>query len=322
MDINYTAEPTLAKFHASDAFVRGVRGPIGSGKSVGMCIEILSRAIRQVAWEGVRRSRWAVARNTYPELKATTIKTWQQWVPDSIAPIKWDVPISSFLVITLPDGTRVELEVLFLSLDRPEDAKKLKSLDLTGVWLNEASELPKAILDMATGRVGRFPSKSQGGSNWSGVIMDTNCPDDDHWYYKLAEIDKPEGYEFFAQPGALIKSGVSYIPNPDAENVKNHSLGYEYWLRQIPGKADQWIKVFVLGQYGTVHDGKPVYPEYNDTLHVKEINPIQGVPLTIGIDFGLTPAAVITQVDTRGRLLVLDEVIGEDMVSGSSWRHC
>lgn len=310
-EINYVAAPTASLFHHSQAFVRGLRGPIGTGKSVTCCMEIVRRAVEQVAWNGVRRSRWAAIRNSYPELKTTTIKTWEDWVPN--ATIRWDAPITSMFVVDLPDGTKVECEVLFISLDRPADVKKLKSLDLTGVWLNEASELPKAILDMATGRVGRFPSKAQGGSEWSGIIMDTNSPDDDHWYYKIAETNRPEGYEFFAQPGALMKVGDDYVPNPAAENVTNHVLGYEYWLRQIPGKDAQWIKVFVLGEYGSVHDGKPVYGEYNDTLHVKAIHPIPNVQLRIGLDFGLTPAAVITQTDARGRLLVLDELCGEDM---------
>jgi hypothetical protein len=48
----------------------------------------------------------------------------------------------------LGDGTGLELEVLFLALDRPDDVKKLKSLELTGAWLNEASELEQAVLDM------------------------------------------------------------------------------------------------------------------------------------------------------------------------------
>lgn len=312
-----TQEPTLSAFHRSNAFVRSIRGPIGSGKSVASCNEIVRRAREQEPFNGVRRTRWAAARNTYPELKSTTIKTWEDWFPDSVAPIKWDSPISSMFVRDLPDGTRIECEVLFLSLDRPADVKKLKSLDLTGLWLNEVSELPKAALDMGTGRVGRFPSKAQGGASWSGVIMDTNSPDDDHWLYELAEATKPDGYEFFTQPGALLRVGDTYVPNPAAENVKNHQLGYDYWLRQIPGKSPEWIKVFVLGQYGSVHDGKPVYYEWNDTLHAKEINPIQGKPLVIGLDFGLTPAAVITQNDARGRLLVLDELCGEDMgISG------
>lgn len=334
--INYKAEPTASRFHRSNAFVRGLRGPIGTGKSVTCCMEIMRRAAEQEPFEGVRRSRWAAIRNSYPELTSTTIKTWQDWVPEDIAPISWDAPITSLVKTKLPDGTWIECEVMFISLDKPKDVKKLKSLDLTGVWINEASELPKAILDMATGRVGRYPSKVMGGATWSGVIMDTNSPDDDHWYYELAENPSPEEiaqrqnltaqlrklgvlgstqelYDWFAQPGALIKVGDNYEPNPLAENVNNHELGYGYWLRQVAGKTDEWIKVFVLGQYGSVHDGKPVYHEYNDSLHVKEINPITGSPLKIGLDFGLMPSAIITQNDVRGRLLVLDELCGEDM---------
>lgn len=311
--INYVAEATAKLFHRSTAFVRGLRGPIGTGKSVTCCMEIVRRAGEQAAFDGVRKSRWAAIRNSYPELKSTTIKTWQDWVPDDVATMKWDAPITSVFSTLLPDGTRIECEVLFISLDRPADVKKLKSLDLTGAWLNEASELPKAVLDMATGRVGRYPSLAQGGASWSGIIMDTNSPDDDHWWYEIAENNRPEGYEFFAQPGALLKVGDTYEPNPLAENVQNHVLGYGYWLRQVPGKDEQWIKVFILGEYGSVHDGKPVYGEYNDTLHVKAINPLKDVPLKIGLDFGLTPAAVITQNDARGRLLILDELCGEDM---------
>ena len=312
MALDYKAAPTASRFHRSNAFVRGLRGPIGTGKSVTCCMEIIRRGREQSAFQGVRKTRWAAIRNSYPELTSTTIKTWDDWAPG--ANTVFAAPICSTLARTLPDGTRLEIEVLFISLDRPADVKKLKSLDLTGVWINEGSELPKAVLDMATGRVGRFPSKAQGGSTWSGVILDTNSPDEDHWLYELAEVTRPEGYEFFSQPAALLKmSDGSYAPNPDAENVENHTLGYEYWLRQIPGKDDQWIKVFILGQYGSVHDGKPVYPEWNDSLHCKEIYPVQGVQLKIGIDFGLTPAAVLTQNDAKGRLLVLDEICGEDM---------
>lgn len=336
LNINYYAEPTCSRFHRSNAFVRGIRGPIGSGKSVACCIEIVRRAIEQTAFEGVRRSRWAVIRNTYPELKTTTIKTWQDWVSETHAPIVWGSPITSNLTLNLADGTRVECEVLFLALDKPDDVKKLKSLDLTGIWMNEACELPKAVLDMATGRVGRYPSKVMGGSAWSGVIMDTNPPDDDHWWYKLAEgtdaealamqeelksqmvelglMDAMDEFQaFFSQPPALLKQDGKYIPNPLAENVRNHSLGIGYYLRQVVGKTEEWIKVFIMGQYGSVHDGKPVYPEYNDNLHCAPTRPIFGKKLDIGLDFGLTPAAVICQQDARGRLLQHDELCGTDM---------
>ena len=51
-----------------------------------------------------------------------------------------------------------DIDVLFLALDREEDVRKLLSLELTGAWINEAREIPKAIVDTLTGRVGRYPA--------------------------------------------------------------------------------------------------------------------------------------------------------------------
>ena len=56
----------------------------------------------------------------------------------------------------LGDKTTVELEVIFLALDKQEDVKKLLSLELTGVWINEAREIPKSIVDACTMRVAAF----------------------------------------------------------------------------------------------------------------------------------------------------------------------
>ncbi|MDD5220556.1 MAG: hypothetical protein PHV11_08325, partial [Candidatus Bipolaricaulis sp.] len=69
----YKPSPTGLKFHASNAFCRAVRGPYGSGKSSMMVIEILSRAFEQVPFRGVRKSRWVILRNTFPELSLTTL---------------------------------------------------------------------------------------------------------------------------------------------------------------------------------------------------------------------------------------------------------
>ena len=42
----------------------------------------------------------------------------------------------------------------------------------------------KAVID-GTIRVGRYPSKEDGGPTWRGVILDTNPPDDDHYIYRF-----------------------------------------------------------------------------------------------------------------------------------------
>ena len=309
-----------ANFHQSEAFVRGLKGPVGSGKSSTCCMEIMRHTLKQTPYNGVRRARWAVIRNTYPELKSTTIKTWENWFNSDIAPIKWDTPITSTIRIKdCGDGNALELEVVFLALDKASETGKLRSLELTGGWINEASEVPKEVFDMLTQRVGRYPPKTMGGPTHPCVILDTNPPDDDHWYYKFAEEERPDNWDFFDQPGGLIRvqdgEDVHYEPNPLAENIFNLTQGYDYYLNMIGGKTDDWIKIFVLGQYGTTADGKPVYPEYNDKIHVAdhELEPNPMLPVYLGWDFGLTPACVIGQMTPKGQLVILDELVAEDM---------
>ena len=199
----YNAHPTLQKFHASDAFYRGTRGPVGSGKSTAMCMEIMRRAKEQVAGpDSIRRTRFAVIRNTYRELKDTTLKTWLAWFPESYFGV-----FNNGDMIHNVKFDDVEMEVMFRALDRPQDVKKVLSLELTGAWINEAREVPKGIIDAIGDRVGRYPAVKDGGCTWRGVIMDTNPGDTDHWWYRLAEEDRPEGWNFFAQPGGLTEVG-------------------------------------------------------------------------------------------------------------------
>lgn len=308
--------PTMARFHQALEFVRLVVGPVGSGKSTACCWEIVLKANAQTPFNGVRRSRWAVIRNTYPELESTTIKTWSQQFPEPLFKLLWGAPITCTAKYPLTDGTTVELEVLFMSIDRPQDVKKLLSLELTGIYLNEFREMPKAVLDMGTARVGRFPSKDMGGASWCGIIGDTNPPDDDSEWYTLMEEMKPEGYAFFRQPGALVGTCIEDMKtNPRAENIQNLNDGYGYYRRMIGGKTWDWIKVYVCGEYGSYFDGRPVYQEYVDSVHCTK-EPLEvwrGLPLVIGMDFGLTPAAIICQETGRGQFRAIDEVVATDV---------
>jgi len=307
MKVKYKPSPTLMKFHESsdmeDAFVRGVKGPIGSGKSVAMCMEIMLRAQDQRPYKGVRRSRWGVIRNTYRELVDTTIKTWMDWFPEHLG--VWSTGnMCHTIVQRLPDNTILYLEVLFRALDKPNDVKKLLSLELTGGWINEAKEIPKSVLDMLQGRVGRYPPPFKGGASWFGVIMDTNPPDNDHWWYKIFEEDCPDNWKHFAQPSGL---------SDEAENLEN--LPKNYYKNLIGGHDKEWINVFVHGIYGFVSDGKPVWPEYKDDIHyhAEELPHSGASTIYVGIDFGLTPAAVIGQLTATGQLQVIDELVTEDM---------
>lgn len=253
--------------------------------------------------EGIRKTRWAIIRNTYRELTDTTMESFFDWFPKELGlwramDMKWT------LTRPLGDGTILEAEFIFRALDKPDDIKKLLSLEITGGWINEAREVPKAVVDMLMGRVGRYPSAREGGATWHGIILDTNPPDSDHWMYKLFEENCPDNHAIFHQPSGL---------SPEAENISN--LPKNYYGNMQAGKDQEWINVYVHGHYGFVQDGKPIYSEYKDDVHHTD-QPIlldTSRPIYIGIDFGLTPAAVLAQESASGRWLLIDELVTEDM---------
>jgi len=301
--VRYVAPPTVAKFMSDDSFVRTIVGPLGSGKSSGCSSELLRRACMQAtSFDGVRRTRWCVIRNTYRELADTTRRTFEQWIPSSLG--IWHESSNRFIA-RFGD---CHAEFLFRALDKPGDVDKLKSLELTGAWVNEGIEIPKSVFDMLQGRVGRYPSKADGGvgASWFGIIIDTNPPDVDHWLYKafIEEGEKNPDFKIWIQPGGLA---------PNAENVEN--LPQDYYKRLVQGKTKAWIDIFVNGQFGFVMDGKPCYPEWNSSIH---IDPTltwlpKAFPVVIGNDFGLTPAACWGQIDSDGQVQILYEYVTEDM---------
>ncbi|NOI66913.1 TerL [Vibrio sp. 99-8-1] len=352
MRIKYIASPTFkTKVHRLRPLVTAIRGPIGSGKSVGCVMHMKKIAMEQEPNEdGVRKTRWVCIRNTYPDLKGTVIKTFQDWLPQSICPIVYDAPIRAMWKQHHPDGkTRIECEFFFLSLDKPKDISKLMSLECTGVWINEAQFMPKAIVLEALSRAGRYPSMRDGGPTWYGMIMDTNSPDDDHWWYDFEEgIDEetgkrlcPDNWEFVVQPagiteisgipeGALSKDqremirkglfvdylGKRFVANPDAENVANHKNGFGYWLEKVQGQTLNWIRSRMCNVFATVADGKPVFGDsFNREIHVSanKLLPVKGWTTLVGLDFGLTPAATFIQISPVGQVRVIDEVVSESM---------
>jgi hypothetical protein len=300
MELDYTPAklaPTCKRFALSDAPVRLIMGPLGSAKSSTCVRELARRAMRQKRnAEGLRRTRWAVIRNSYRELEDTTRKTFEDWIPLRLG--RWREADFAF-DLRFDD---VQAEVLFRALDRPDDVRKLLSLELTGAYINEAREMPKGVFDMLGLRVGRYPAMRDGGPTWSGIWMDTNPPDTDHWIYKLFEEDKPAGFALFRQPGGR---------SPNAENLENLKPGY--YEQGMLGKTAAWIKVYVDGEYAFVRDGRAVFPEYDDETHCREFAITPGAPIRLGMDFGLTPAAVLAQRGADGQLQVFDELVAEEL---------
>ena len=317
---------TLARYLKSEARVSLIMGPLGSGKTFASCEKIFNLMCAQKPnQQNIRKSRWYAIRNTYPDLLSTTVKDWLELFGDlgryKGAGIE---PPSHTMKFRLRDRTQVHAELVFLALDRPLSIKKLRGSQVTGFWLNETKELDKAVVDMADLRHGRYPSAMDGGPSWHGMIGDTNAPDDDSWYYELSEETRPKNWVFFTQPGGVYREMVSdgmtgqkwngkWKINKDAENLPN--LPNDYYEAGLQGKSDNWIAVNLANEYGTVMDGKAIYEEqWNDTLHATDtIQVIPDHPICVGLDFGLTPAAVIGQETPNGSINILHELVAEGM---------
>lgn len=260
---------------------------------------------------GVRPVRVVVVRNTYPDLVSTTIRDWAAMTGE-IAPIKMGHPPSQHLQFRLPDGSTVHCDMLFIALDRPEHVRKLRGLQATIAWLNEAKELPYAIVEMIDARLGRYPSRALAGVDCTGggaIIGDTNAPDDDHWYANM-ERKPPDGWRFFVQPGAVERIPGGWKVNENADNIDN--LPEKYYERLLNGKRPEWIKVNLANLFGTSVDGRPVIDEFSPEMHVREFEVDPDSPVLAGADWGLTPALVLGQ-QVNGQLRIFDEIITENM---------
>ncbi len=307
-DINYTPSLTCGNFMLSDAKMRVLMGPVGSGKSVTSSFEVIRRAGQQTPGsDGIRRTRAAVVRETARQLADTTIKTFLDWFPPG--PCGRYMRTAKTYFFKVAD---IECEVMFRALDDADDVANLNSLELTFAWFNECRDIHPDIIDAMSKRIGRYPSKRDVGPSWFGMWGDTNPPTmDTWWYYQMEGIDADDGvspndngWDVFKQPSGR---GVA------AENVEN--LPENYY--DIRGRSEEYIRVYIDGEYGLSSAGQPVYKYFRPDYHMADssLTPIiNGVrPIVVGMDLGLTPAAVIGQSDPRGRALILADAVSFDM---------
>lgn len=319
---DYHPPPTLERFMLDEAFLRSVFGPFGSAKSTCCVQEIVRRANEQLPSEldGIRRSKVLVVRNTYKELLATTWETFRMLYPPEIWGVFRKTNMQYDMSWRHPDGGLVQLQVLFRALDGDDASRSLLSLELTGAWVNEAREVNPLIITRLTGRLGRYPAPSDYPSDPKGkkrhryLIMDSNPPLLGSWLYCMHEKRDPlnpsrrlqNKWSCYRQPSAM---------GPDAENLENLPDGY-YEDMMSSGMAENEIRANVYGEYLQGSLGKAIHAWFRPDYHTadSELDPAEGnYPVVVGMDCGLSPAAVFTQKQQSGAVHVLDELVAHSM---------
>lgn len=310
--IDYTPPPTvrdfIGHFIPESLFYSWILGPVGSGKTTGILFKLAYMAQLQTPSprDGIRRSRAVVVRNTFPQLRDTTIPSFNYWFKDGQAGV-WKATTNTF-IIKFGD---VECEVLFRALDTADDVARVLSLEVTFAVIDEFVQIKKEIIEALAARCGRYPPAIDGGAtNW-GMWGSSNTGDEDSWWYSYL-IDPPSGklpnnVRLFIQPSGFL---------PVAENIENLPGKAKYYTNLKEGKSEEWVRQFIEVQWGYSLDGQPVFPMFNREIHVAKnpLMPNPHLPLVIGFDPGIGGSAlIIGQEDMHGRLLVYDELIQRDM---------
>ena len=314
--IHYSAPPTCASFMKSNSFARMIAGPVGSGKTTACLFETFRRACEQTpAPDGYRYTRFAIVRQTLKQLKDTVLKDIISWL-SGIAEYKVS---DNTIYVTIGD---VRSEWLLIPLDTPEDQRRLLSMQLTGAWMSEAIEMDVGIISPLAGRCGRYPAANLGGASWFGIIADTNMPSEGSPWHKLM-LDPPVDWQVFIQPGGMEETAENLewlTQTPDTLKLPvtsevRRAQGRTYYERFIRSNSPDWCKRYVHAEFGDDPSGSAVFKDsFKSSFHVVQgVEPVSGHPIIVGQDFGRDPCSIICQLDHKGRLLVLEEVLAEDI---------
>jgi hypothetical protein len=322
----------LKDFLTSTSMVDVIEGPLGSGKTYALCARIMRHAQEQTRSpiDGVRYTQFALVRNTMPDLKRSTIRTWLRLFPEKIyGKFNFGAAMHHHLMFDRGGGDRVDCMVDFISLDKDDDVRKLRSTEYTGVFFDELEFIEKVLFDEARSRL-RFPPPEHGGPTWRGVCAATNAPPEDHWLPIMtgrvemppglkpdeeAALKWPQEWGWFLQPAALVErkdqhgTVIGYGINPKSENLENLPVGY--YEEQLAGQKKDWIDSRLMVRTVLVTDGSPVWPMFSREAHVANelLRPRLDYPVYLGNDFGRSPATVFVQ-SVNNRMLVQNELIG------------
>jgi RecA/RadA recombinase len=328
--------PVADAFGQSRAFICGIVGPVGSGKTMAALqkgLRVAAMQGGQVDAQGVtwRKARVGVIRESYPSLQSTTLKSWFNVVPETEGKFGWRAPFThTFQKILRRAPTRpgegkgkpidiLKCEYEFRAIGDQTVEEACRGWEVNAVLVDEADLQPEDLVPFLTGRVGRFSDLSPELVVDPQIILSLNMPDIDNHIYRLL-FDKDLGLseedqrdlasalngrpliEGFVQPGGR---------DAKAENLHNLPGGRGYYVLQVaankhkPGYVDRMVD----NKPVPLQHGQPVNADFSFTDHVRPLEWDRRRKLILGIDQGLFAAAVALQRTGDGAIRTLAEVV-------------
>lgn len=255
----------------------GYIGGWGAGKTIAGCVKSLLLASMYPGNVGL------VARNSFPQLRDTTMRTFRELTPDSI--------IKGYS----KTDTMLELVNGSVILFRHLGDENLKSLNLGFFYIDEAVDVDEQIFYLLVSRL-RLPHipKRVG-------FFTTNPGDFSSWIYRLF-INPTTKKERF---GVVFSSTLdnTYLPEGYRENL-------------LAALDDKYAERYIHGKFNELTTGR-VYFEFSMEKNVSsEVRLLPDIPLHIGMDFNVNPMAATVTQDVGDELWVVDEIY---LPNSNSW---
>lgn len=330
----YVPTRTMQLLHASEHKLRIIHGPVGSGKSYGVTMDVPLRCASQSPCaDGVIRNRALFARNIYQQLKQTTFEVWMRLFPSTR--IALSSPIQGSLDLKLGNRKMV-IDLIGLGTDTQSAEATLRSNGFSIARVEELQYISYRMFCLIQERLGRYPDIPMAPSGCQvagyfknlGLSADTNMPVEGSWLWDRAQNVRDPRELYLFQPPAMFRTWNTVTKTWDyeenrgqrpgihaAENVEHLLEGWDYYWTQIRVKSDDDIRRNVLNEYGHILSGTPVYPEFSKEKHVcaKGVPlPPRGARIYCGMDLGRHPRAVFAYNDLKNGGVRVFRILSKD----------
>jgi PBSX family phage terminase large subunit len=253
-----------------------------ASKTFGICRAMIIRACKT-------KSRHAALRLKFNHAK---MSLWHETFPkvfDLCFPdLEYDENKSDYFY-TLPNGS----EIFVGGLDDKQRVEKILGKEFSTLFFNEVTQIPYSSVTMALTRL------AEKNSLIKKAFYDCNPPTKRSWIYPLfmKGLD-PDTWE----PKKDADKYKYILMNPK-DNLENIDDDFIEMLEQLPEKDRQR---FLYGEFQDESSGQ-IYYSFRRENHVKKINRVESVPLTLCIDFNVNPLTCCVCQIINESINVIDE---------------
>jgi len=268
--------PSQKMFYNLTETFSGLSGPVGTGKSVAVCMRSLMAAAENPGRTGL------IGAPTFPMLRDITIRTMLEILHERKIPHKYSR--SEYVLYLKRSGSTIKFRSV-------QDYERLRGTNLAWFGLDEMTYCEEEAWMRLEARL-RDPKamRLSGFGVWTPKGYD--------WVYKR-----------FIGPEKLANYRA-VLANPD-ENVVVLRKNPQFYARMKASYDEKFYEQECLGLYLNVYSGR-VYHSYEPALNDAEqgFSPMSDQGLLWGIDFNVDPMASVLCQSRPGPILhVLDEIM-------------